>query len=234
MTEELFRQDAYLRDCAAAVISADDNGVVLDRTVFYPTGGGQPGDTGTLRTGSGAELRVTDTRKGEDGILHVLDGGATPLVPCDTVTAVLDWDRRHRHMRMHTCMHLLCAVVEGDVTGGGLSDGKGRIDFDLPNTALDKEHIAAEINRLIAEDHTVTPRWVDEAELDAHPELVRTMSVQPPRGTGRIRLLEIGDVDLQPCGGTHVAQTGEIGPIVVRKIENKGKQNRRVNITFDE
>ncbi len=234
MTEELFRQDAYLRDCEATVVSVDDGGVVLDRSVFYPTGGGQPGDSGTLRTASGAELRVTDTRKGEDGILHIIEGDAAALSPGDTVTATLDWERRHRHMRMHTCMHLLCAVVEGDVTGGGLGDGKGRIDFDLPNTALDKEHIAAEINRLIAEDHTVTPRWVDETELDAHPELVRTMSVQPPRGTGRIRLLEIGDVDLQPCGGTHVAQTGEIGTIVVRKIENKGKQNRRVNITFDE
>lgn len=233
MTEELFRQDAYLKTCEATVVSAGADGVVLDRTVFYPTGGGQPGDSGVLRTANGAELPVTDTRKGEDGILHVAEGGAN-LPAGRTVTAEIDWTRRHRHMRMHTCMHLLCAVVEGDVTGGGLGDGKGRIDFDLPNTALDKEHIAAEINRLIAEDHEVEPRWVDEAELDAHPELVRTMSVQPPRGAGTIRLLDIKGVDLQPCGGTHVARTSEIGPIIVRKIENKGKQNRRVNIAFDE
>lgn len=233
MTEELFRQDAYQKSCDATVVTAGPDGIVLDRTVFYPTGGGQPGDTGVIRAADGSEIRVIDTRKGEGGILHVTEGDAG-LAAGDAVTAEIDWGRRHRLMRMHTCMHLLCAVVEGDVTGGGLGDGKGRIDFDLPNTALDKEHIAAEINRLIAEDHPVTPRWVDEAELDAHPELVRTMSVQPPRGTGSIRLLEIGDVDLQPCGGTHVARTGEIGSIVVRKIENKGKQNRRVNIAFDE
>lgn len=232
-TEELFRQDSYLKSCEATVVAAGPDGVVLDRTVFYPVGGGQPGDTGVIRTLGGTGLRVTDTRKGEAGILHVTED-VPSLAAGDTVTAEIDWDRRHRLMRMHTCMHLLCAVVEGDVTGGGLGDGKGRIDFDLPNTALDKEHIAAEINRLVTENHPVTPRWVDEAELDAHPELVRTMSVQPPRGTGRIRLLEIGDVDLQPCGGTHVARTGEIGAIVVRKIENKGKQNRRVNIVFDE
>ena len=148
------------------------------------------------------------------------------------VTAIIDWDRRHRLMRMHSCLHLLCAVIAGDVTGGQVSDGKGRLDFNLPDTQLDKDKIAAELNRLIQEDHPVRPRWIADTELQAHPELVRTMSVKPPMGLGRVRVLEIEGVDLQPCGGTHVARTGEIGPVLVTKIESKGKQNRRVNLAF--
>ena len=233
MTEELFRSDAYLRSCTARIVATDAFGVRLDRTVFYPEGGGQPGDTGTLM-GAGGPLKIVDTRKhpatGEP--IHVLEAGAAPPAPGDAVNATLDWGRRHKHMRMHTCLHLLCSLVAGAVTGGALSETKGRLDFDLPDTALDRETLTAGLNRLIAENHAVLARWIGDAELEATPDLVRTMSVKPPMGTGRVRLLDIAGVDLQPCGGTHVARTGEIGPVVVGKIENKGRHNRRVNIAF--
>ncbi len=229
----IFRDDAYLRSCSAIVTAIDERGIRLDRTVFYPTGGGQPGDSGVLRRANG-DIAVVDTIKGgaPDEVIHVPAPG-TPLPTIgETVTAEIDWDRRHRLMRMHTCLHLLCAVVPGAVTGGQISDGKGRLDFDVPGAALDKEDIAAKLNALISADHAVTPRWITDAELAAHPELVRTMTVKPPSGQGRVRLLEIDGVDLQPCGGTHVRRTGEIGAIAIAKIENKGKQNRRVNIVF--
>ena len=232
--ELLFRDDAYLKSCEASVVSADESGIRLDRTVFYPMGGGQPGDVGVLRLADGGEIRIADTRKGEgqDDVLHIAEEGTALPAPGTAVTAEIDWARRHRLMRMHTCLHLLCAVIEGDVTGGQIGDGKGRLDFNLPDTQLDKEHIAAELNRLIAEDHPVGPRWISEAELESNPDLVRTMSVKPPMGSGRVRLLDIPGVDLQPCGGTHVARTGEIGPVAIGKIENKGRQNRRVNLRF--
>ena len=216
--------------------AVDASGIRLDRTVFYPEGGGQPGDTGSLRAADGRTVRIVDTRKhyetGEPA--HLAAERAPTLASGEKVVAEIDWDRRYRLMRMHSCMHILCAVVEGSVTGGNVGDGKGRIDFDLPDAALDKAHIEAEINRFIAEDHPVAPRWIADEELAAQPELVRTMSVKPPGGTGRVRVLEIVGVDLQPCGGTHVAATGEIGPVVVRKIENKGRHNRRVNLAFAE
>ena len=232
--ELLFRDDAYLKSCEASVVSADESGIRLDRTVFYPMGGGQPGDVGVLRLADGGEIRIVDARKGEghEDVLHIVDEGTALPAPGTAVTAEIDWARRHRLMRMHTCLHLLCAVIEGDVTGGQIGDGKGRLDFNLPDTQLDKERIAAELNRLIAEDHPVGPRWISEAELESNPDLVRTMSVKPPMGSGRVRLLDIPGVDLQPCGGTHVARTGEIGPVAVGKIENKGRQNRRVNLRF--
>ena len=232
----VFRDDAYQKSCEATVTGADESGIRLDRTVFYPTGGGQPGDTGRLRLADGAEVRIIDTRKGEahDDVVHVPEDGAPLPAVGTTVTAESDWDRRYRLMRMHTCMHVLCSVVTGEVTGGQVGDGKGRLDFNLPDTQLDKEHIAAEINRIIVEDHPVAPRWITEEELAANPQLVRTMSVKPPTGTGRVRVLEIEDVDLQPCGGTHVRRTGEIGPIRVGKIENKGRQNRRINLLLGE
>ena len=232
--ELLFREDAYLKSCEASVVSADEDGIRLDRTVFYPMGGGQPGDVGVLRLEGGGEIRIVDARKGEshEDVVHIPEKGAALPAPGTKVTAEIDWERRHRLMRMHTCLHLLCAVIEGDVTGGQISDGKGRLDFNLPDTQLDKEHITAELNRLVAEDHPVGPRWIDEAELESNPELVRTMSVKPPMGSGKVRLLDIPGVDLQPCGGTHVARTGEIGPVAVGKIENKGRQNRRVNLRF--
>jgi len=228
----LFRDDAYVRECRAMVTAADARGIQLDRTVFYPAGGGQPGDSGTLRLADGRPIAIVDTVKGDepDAVWHVpVADSVLPPVGAEVI-ARIDWDRRHRLMRMHTCLHLLCAVVPGEVTGGQVGDGKGRLDFNLPNTALDRDQIAAAINRLVAEDHAVRPRWITDAELAARPELVRTMSVKPPSGQGRVRLLEIEGVDLQPCGGTHVARTGEIGLVEVGKIESKGKQNRRINL----
>ena len=232
-TDLLFRDDAYRRDSAAAITHIDGNQIQLDRTVFYPLGGGQPGDRGVLQAGS-RTFRVTDTRKGEtpNSIIHIVEGDMTALTAGSSVTAMIDWDYRYRLMRMHTCMHLLCAVVPGAVTGGQISDGKARLDFDVPGESLDKEEITARLNAFIQGNHAVEARWITEEELVAKPELVRTMSVKPPTGTGRVRLLDIAGVDLQPCGGTHVRNTGEIGPVIVTKIENKGRQNRRINVAF--
>ena len=232
--ELIFRDDAYRKSCDATVTAVDETGIRLDRTVFYPTGGGQPGDIGLLRLDDGGTLRIVEARKGADheDVVHVPeDGGALPA-PGAKVTAEIDWERRHRLMRIHSCMHVLCSIIVGDVTGGQVGDGKGRLDFNLPDTQLDKEAITAALNRIIAEDHPLASRWITEAELGDTPELVRTMSVKPPVGAGRIRLMEIEGVDLQPCGGTHVRRTGEIGPVKVTKIENKGRQNRRINIAF--
>jgi misacylated tRNA(Ala) deacylase len=228
----IFRDDAYARECRAVVTAADARGIMLDRTVFYPAGGGQPGDSGTLRLADGRPIAIVDTVKGDtpDSVWHVpVADSELPPVGAEVI-ARIDWDRRHRLMRMHTCLHLLSAVVPGDVTGGQVGDGKGRLDFNLPNAQLDREQIAAGINRLVTEDHPVRSRWITDEELAARPELVRTMSVKPPTGQGRVRLLEIEGVDLQPCGGTHVARTGEIGLVEVGKIESKGKQNRRINL----
>jgi misacylated tRNA(Ala) deacylase len=236
MTEQLFRDDGYLRSCTARVVAVDDRGIRLDRTVFYPTGGGQPGDIGTLRLASGETIAIADTVKGEapDEVIHVPAPGAVRPEPGTEVTAELDWERRHRLMRMHTCLHLLCAVVPGAVTGGQVSDGRGRLDFDIPGSGLDKAAIGEALNALIAEGHPVGARWITDGELAAAPELVRTMSVKPPSGQGRVRLMEIAGVDLQPCGGTHVKNTAEIGPVAVTKIESKGRQNRRVIVAFAE
>jgi len=234
MTDLVFRDDAYIRSCPARVIAVDERGIRLDRTVFYPTGGGQPGDSGIVRFVSGDTIAIVDTVKGEgaDEVIHVpAQGAALPSLGAE-VTAEIDWERRHRLMRMHTCLHLLCAVVPGAVTGGSVGDGRGRLDFDVPGSSLDKDAIAVGLNKLIAEGHAVAPRWIDDAELEAHPELVRTMSVKPPKGAGKVRLLEIAGVDLQPCGGTHVRNTAEIGLVEITKIENKGRQNRRINLAF--
>ena len=236
ITEELFRANSYLRECDATVIGVNDRGgIILDRTVFYPTGGGQPGDTGVLVPASGEPVRIAATVKGDgnETVIHVAAEGSTLPAPGETVTARLDWDRRYAHMRMHTGLHLLCAAVPFGVTGGRIGADKSSLDFDIGDGSLDKTAIEAEINRLVAADRPVGARWVDEAELDANPELVRTMSVQPPRGSGSIRLLEIAGVDLQPCGGTHLARTGEVGSVRIGKIESKGKRNRRVNIILD-
>lgn len=235
MTVEIFREDSYARRCAAVVTGVGARGIELDRTVFYPTGGGQPGDTGALRRTDGLEVRIAETVKGDaPGVIwHVPEPGAPALAPGDAVTAEIDWERRYRLARMHTCLHVLCAVVPGAVTGGAVSDGRGRLDFDLPEPILDKESVGAELNRLIAENHAVRLRWIAGAELEAHPDLVRTMSVKPPMGQGRVRLVEIEGVDLQPCGGTHIASTAEIGPVRIAKIEKKGRHNRRIVVTFD-
>ncbi|KAA3629322.1 MAG: alanyl-tRNA editing protein [Proteobacteria bacterium] len=232
MTEELFREDAYQRECEALITAADERGIRLDRTVFYPQGGGQPGDQGILRMSDGREIVIIDTRKGEDDILHISAPGSPMPKVGSPVTAMLDWSVRYPRMRMHTCLHLLSAVLPYPVTGGSVRDDSGRLDFDLPESP-DKEQASAELNRLITADRPVTYRWISDAELDAQPDLVKTLSVQPPRGQGQVRLVDIADTDLQPCGGTHVARTGEIGRVRISKIEKKGRQNRRVNIVFD-
>jgi misacylated tRNA(Ala) deacylase len=236
ITEELFRKDSYLKDCEATVVGVNDKGgILLDRTVFYPTGGGQPGDTGVLRLEDGREVRIATTVKGdgEENVVHVpAEGQAAPPAGA-TVTAAIDWDRRYSHMRMHTALHLMCAIVPYGVTGNQIGADKSRIDFDIADATLDKDALTETLNRLVAEDHATEIDSITDEELDARPELIPTMSVTPPRGTGRVRLMRIKDVDLQPCGGTHVARTGEIGPLRVTKIENKGKHNRRVNIAFD-
>jgi len=236
MTELLFRDDGYLRSCAARVTAADERGIRLDRTVFYPTGGGQPGDSGVLRLASGEAIAIADTIKGAapDEVVHIPAAGAQLPEPGTELAAEIDWERRHRLMRMHTCLHLLCSIVPGAVTGGQVSDGRGRLDFDVPGSSLDKEAIAVRLNELIAGAYPVAPRWVSDDELAARPELVRTISVKPPTGMGRVRLMEISGVDLQPCGGTHVGNTAEIGPVAVAKIENKGRQNRRIIVAFAE
>ncbi|MFV3128574.1 alanyl-tRNA editing protein [Niveispirillum sp. KHB5.9] len=237
----LFRDDPYQVEAQAVVLAAGPEGIRLDRSLFYPNGGGQPGDIGTL-SWDGGNITIIDARKAEplvergEQVLHI-PAPDTPLPPIGaTVTQRIDWDRRHRHMRMHTTLHLLCAVVPGAVTGGQVGADRSRLDFDVPSASLDKDQIEAAVNELIAADHPVRERTITDAELDATPELVRTMSVKPPTGSGSVRLLQIGTddaiIDLQPCGGTHVARTGEIGGITIVKIENKGKQNRRVQLAL--
>ncbi len=233
MTERLFLDQPDQREATGAVLAAGPEGIVLDRTVFYARSGGQPGDSGVLRW-DGGETAIADTIKGDgETILHVPapDAAMPPLGA--TVVGTIDWDRRHKLMRMHTAMHLLCSLIPGaKVTGGSVGAERSRLDFDLP-IPPSKDQIEAGLNALIAADLPVRIEWVDESVLDTDPGLVRTLSVQPPRGMGRLRLMRIGDtttVDLQPCGGTHVARTGEIGRIAVTKIENKGKQNRRISI----
>ena len=231
MTTLLFREDAYARDCAATVTAVDERGIQLDRTVFYPTGGGQPGDTGVLRSALG-DITIAGTIKGDgpDAVIHVPAAGARSPAAGEAVTAAIDWDRRHRLMRFHTALHLLCSIVPGGVTGGSIGEDKARLDFDVATESLDKVAIQARLDALVATGSPVRPRWIDDEELARRPELVRTMSVKPPSGHGRLRLLDIAGVDLQPCGGTHVGNTAEIGQVVVTKIENKGRQNRRIII----
>jgi misacylated tRNA(Ala) deacylase len=233
VSEPLFRADAYASRCEALVLGAANGGLVLDRTVFYPTGGGQPGDRGHLVPADAPALEVMETIKGEaDAIVHLLGEAAAPPLPGTIVTAEIDWPRRHRLMRMHSALHLLCAAVACPVTGGQVGDAKSRLDFDLQGVSLDKDEIALRIGRWIAEDHAVREHWIDAGELENRPELVRTMSVRPPSTAGRVRLVEIEGVDLQACGGTHVRSTGEIGRILLGKIENKGRQNRRISLNL--
>ena len=234
--ELLFRDDAYLRSCEATVTSVDEDGIRLDRTVFYPTGGGQPGDSGSLTMADGITIRIDEARKGADheDVVHIPAADAARPAVGDRVSAEIDWDRRHRHMRMHTCLHLLSAIITAPVTGGQVTEAKSRLDFNWPDADLTKVEITEGLNRLIGEDHNVQSRWITDAELEAQPDLVRTMSVKPPTGAGHVRLLNIDGVDLQPCGGTHVNSTAEIGAVEVTKIENKGRQNRRVNVVLVE
>jgi misacylated tRNA(Ala) deacylase len=237
MTEELFREDAALLECRARVVAADAQGVRLDRTVFYPQGGGQAGDAGVLLLADGREIAVADTRKGAlpGEIVHVLAAGAHGawLVPGAELTARIEAGRRRTHMRFHTTTHLLCALVPHAVNGCSITAAYARLDFHM-NEPLDKELLTQGIARLVAGAHPVRHRWISEAELDANPQLVRSMSVMPPRGQGRIRVIEIEGVDLQPCGGTHVANTAEIGSVVVTKVEKKSAMTRRVILGFAE
>ncbi len=238
MTAKLFLEDPYKTSFEATVTAASENGVQFDKTIFYATSGGQPGDTGVLQI-SNQNIPVVTTKKGEgfEDIWHILPEGIS-LAVGDKVSGEIDWATRHKYMRMHTCLHLLCSLIVGNVTGGSIGADKGRLDFDLPAGALDKDDLNAKLNALIAADHPVSTEWITDAELDANPNLIRTMSVKPPSGGGRVRLVRIGTkentVDLQPCGGTHVKSTGEIGPVSIVKIENKGKQNRRISVVFEE
>jgi misacylated tRNA(Ala) deacylase len=237
-TQLLFRDDAYLPETEAVVLGINDRGgIVLDRTVFYATGGGQPGDTGRLLRADGSAITIATAVYGEDksDIVHVpAEGQSLPKLG-ETLRASLDWERRNRHMRIHTGLHLLSVVLPFPVTGGSIGAEEGRLDFDLDGgEAPPKEAIEAELNALMAADHPVTTEWITDDELLANPGLVKTMKVKPPMGSGRVRLVRIGDIDLQPCGGTHVRSTGEIGRLVIGKMESKGKQNRRVRIRFAE
>ena len=234
MTEAIFQRDAYAAECEATVVAVDDGKVVLDRTVFYPAGGGQPGDRGELELDDGRRLAVADTAKGEGGaVLHLLAEGEAPPAPGIRVRARIDWARRHRLMRHHTCLHLLCAVVGAPVTGGRMAEDKAHLDFDIEMDKLVAEDIEARLNALIAADTPVVVGEIDDAALDANPGLVKTMSVQPPRGQGTVRTIEIPGVDLQPCGGTHLRRTGEIGQVRVAKIRSEGKRNKRVTVVLD-
>ena len=235
MTELLFRTDAYATSSVATVTRVDERGIQLDRTVFYPTGGGQPGDVGTLRSRDG-DIAISGTIKGQapddppDAVIHVPAPGSRVPAVGDSVVAEIDFARRHRLMRFHTSLHLLCSIVPGAVTGGSIGEDKARLDFDVATDSLDKDEIEARLNAMVSAAHPVVSHWISDDDLAARPELVRTMSVKPPSGHGRVRLLDIEGVDLQPCGGTHVKNTAEIGRVVVTKVENKGRQNRRIII----
>lgn len=234
MTTALFRDDSYLRTCEAEVVGVNERGgILLDRTVFYAMGGGQPGDCGHLELDDGSRIEIATTIYDDDKstIVHVPAEGADLPAPGTGLTANIDWARRYRLMRMHTALHLLSVALPFPVTGGQIGDPEGRLDFDMADETIDKEALLEKLNDLASGDHEVTTEWITDDELDANPGLVKTMSVQPPRGSGRVRLVRIGgDIDLQPCGGTHVTRTSEIGPLSLGKIEKKGKQNRRVRI----
>jgi misacylated tRNA(Ala) deacylase len=238
MTEPLYRTDAYLRDCEAKVLGLNERGgIILDRTVFYASAGGQPGDAGEIEIeGRSCPIATAVWEPDKTTIVHVPAPDAQPPIAGDSVRVVLDWDKRHRHMRMHTALHLLCSLVKFPVTGGQIGADEGRLDFDISDpSGVDKDSLTRALNDLVAANHPVSERWITDAELEANPHLVRTMSVKPPTGSGKVRLVAIGSdgaVDLQPCGGTHVRNTGEIGALAVAKIENKGKQNRRIRVVF--
>ncbi|MBP5856884.1 alanyl-tRNA editing protein [Marivibrio halodurans] len=234
-TEELFRADSYLTQCEATVLAVNERGgIILDRTVFYPTGGGQPGDSGTLTRADGTVIRIATTLHGDGDIIHVPEADQPPPTAGETLACAIDWEPRHKLMRMHTTMHLMLALIPRPINGCQVGADKSRIDFDLGDFALDKEKLETDLNALAAADHPVVATWITDAELEARPDLIRTMSVAPPRGHGTVRLIKIGeDVDLQPCGGTHVARTGEIGRLRIGKVENKGAHNKRIAVHLE-
>lgn len=234
MTEKAFYQDSYLKTLGSEVVEVVDGGVLLAATIFYPLGGGQPGDTGRLSIG-GRDYRVTDTRYADDrhNIVHYLDSDDLNAIQVgDAVDMEIDWERRHRLMRMHTSMHLVCSLITASATGGAVGETESRLDFDLQGQVVDKEQLTADLNALVERALPVTIGAITDAELDAKPELVRTMSVQPPRGHGTVRTIAIEDTDYQPCGGTHVRNTAEIGELLVTKMKNKGAQNKRISIAL--
>jgi misacylated tRNA(Ala) deacylase len=233
-TELLFRDDAYLKTASARVIAVDERGIELDRTIFYPQGGGQQGDTGAMLRANGERISIADTRKGDGsvGVLHIPGPAAARPAPGEALALEIDWERRYSLMRLHTALHVMSCVVVAPVTGGNISPDKARLDFDIEMSLLDPERIERETNALIARGIETETVWITDEELDARPELVKTMSVQPPRGAGRVRLLRIPGIDLQPCGGTHVKNIAEIGAIRVLKIKNEGRRNRRVEIAL--
>jgi misacylated tRNA(Ala) deacylase len=236
MTEFVFRDDSYLRTLGARVTEiGPEGGIVLDRTIFYAASGGQPNDTGRIATADGRVVPIVNVVHPEGDktrILHIPAEDAAALAPGDTVTLELDWDRRYRMMRMHTALHLLSVVFPFPVTGGSVGEDKGRLDFDMPEVPGNLPELEERLNQMVAGAHPITQEWITDEEMAANPGLVKTMKVKPPSGQGRVRLIRIGDVDLQPCGGTHVADTSEIGPLKLGKIEKKGAQNRRVALLF--
>ncbi|MGB3246892.1 MAG: alanyl-tRNA editing protein [Sulfitobacter sp.] len=238
MTELLFRRDTYARDAQARVQRhTNEGGLVLDTSLFYPTGGGQPGDSGRIEW-DGKDLTIATAVKGQDDEIVLVPSEPKPLPPVGAfVTQTLDWERRFRHMRVHTALHLLSVVVPFGVTGGQISATHGRLDFDMPDALQDKDALQEALNTFVEMDARVSEDWITAAALEATPELVKTMAVKPPRGAGDIRLVRIGEadswIDLQPCGGTHVARTGEIGALRLGRIENKGRQNRRIYVHLD-
>ena len=234
MTEKVFYQDSYRKTHSAEVVEVTDTGVILSATIFYPLGGGQPGDSGRLVIG-GSEYHVIDTRYAEDRdrIVHYLEEQDLSAISVgDAVQMEIDWQRRHRLMRMHTSMHLICSLIDAQATGGAVGETESRIDFDLQGQVVDKEQLTAELNRLIERSLPVSVGSITDEELDRNPELVRTMSVQPPRGQGKVRTISIEDTDYQPCGGTHVRNTAEIGRLLVTRLKNKGKQNKRISLAL--
>ena len=236
-TKSLFQEDAYQISCEATVLAVDMEGIILGQTLFYPLGGGQPGDCGTLEDKDGNKISIVDTRKSKEHpgcISHITADDETTFIKTATfVKATIDWERRYRLMRMHTCLHLLGAILPYGVTGGNIGSDKSRLDFDMDKIP-DKDELTEKLNELILQNRSVTTTWITDEELEAQPDLIRTMSVKPPRGAGRVRLLDIEGIDLQPCGGTHVKQTAEIGSVRISKIEKKGRQNRRVYVVFDD
>jgi len=238
MTDALFRDDATLREAEAKVVGyTDEGGLILDRTIFYATSGGQPGDTGTLRRADGSEIAVTGTVTGtsKDDIVHLLQEGAPRLTAGEPVMLAIDWERRHALMRMHTACHLLSVVCPFPITGASVGVEESRVDLDIPDPTYTKERVTADMMALVAGDHPIFTQWISQADLEANPGLVKSKNVRPPAGAGRIRLVCIGEnsvVDSQPCGGTHVARTSEVGAVHIGKIEKKGRENRRFRIRF--
>lgn len=230
---EIFRSDPYLSSNEATVLAVLEEGLILDKTVFYPEGGGQPGDMGRIANNT-FEADVTNTIKSTGGILHLIDNKLGSISAGDDVKIDIDWERRYSLMRMHTALHILCSIVDGAVTGGSVGVQKSRLDFDIPGERPDKESLTQQLMEIVDRNYPVVPSWISDQELQENPDLIRTMSVKPPTGTGQVRMIRIGDaIDFQPCGGTHVKSTGEIGKIKISKIENKGKQNRRISLTWD-